>query len=174
MILAGPLVSPSQAPARVVIHHHPADAAAASRARELQERLSSEPDFDVEIQQVSALVSADNLRIFFESDRSKAESTVDLLSAGQIPIRDFSAYRPLPRPGTIELWLSGKPAAAAPAAPALPSDSPSASAPVSRSTPVANRQENSSAQSSAGRRSDAETLRLLLLQPGFPQAGSRN
>ena len=103
------------APVRLVIRHSEGDAAAESRARELRGRLEAHRKFDVEMQPVAESVSADNLRIFFESDRLEARITRDLIESGPIPIRDFSDLRPRPRSGTIELWLAATPSSGIPA-----------------------------------------------------------
>jgi len=95
-----------QLPARIVIHHHDGDAAAVARAYSLRDVLAARPGFNVEVRPVPALVSADNIRIFFEADRDTANAARDLVAGGTVPIRDFTDYRPLPRPGTIELWLA--------------------------------------------------------------------
>lgn len=113
VLVPRPQGSPGQGPVRVVIHHRTGDAAAVARARELQELLAADRGFNVEIRSVSVLVSADNIRIFFESDRQKARNTRDLVASGPIPIRNFSDYRPLPRPGTIEIWLAAMPSVSA-------------------------------------------------------------
>jgi len=95
-----------QSPARIVIHHHDGDAAAVARAYNVRDVLAARPGFNVEVRPVPALVSADNIRIFFEADRDTANAARDLVAGGIVPIRDFTDYRPLPRPGTIELWLA--------------------------------------------------------------------
>jgi hypothetical protein len=132
---AGTLPSPPRSPARIVIHHYTADAAAAARALALQARLTSQPEVEVEIRPVTAPVSADNIRVFFEADRVKAHSAMERLRSGPIPIRDFSDYRPLPRPGTIELWLAAPDSASGSAAAAVPQP-PSTSAAASSPAPA--------------------------------------
>ena len=95
--------------ARIVIHHHAGDVAGAARARELRGRLAARDGITVEIRAVPMRVSLDNMRIFFASDRRQARDARDLAGSGSMPIRDFSHYRPLPRPGTIEIWLASSP-----------------------------------------------------------------
>jgi hypothetical protein len=144
---------------RIVIHHLGADAAAEGRAREMKARLAAQGSWDVEVRPVPAPVSTDDLRIFFEADRQVALQTRDLLAAGTFSVRDFSHYRPLPRPGTIEIWLAATPPAKAiPAAPAAATIGRSASTGSGRRASIA-------AQTSGTGRFDKELLRLLLL-PG--------
>ena len=96
----------SQTPARIVIHSPAGDVAADARARALRTRLVANGGFYVELRYVTARVPADDIRIFFEGDRERAVSTRDLVADAGVPIRNFSDQRPLPRPGTIELWLA--------------------------------------------------------------------
>jgi hypothetical protein len=154
------------APVRLVIRHSEGDAAAESRARAVQGRLEAHRKFDVELQPVAESVSADNLRIFFESDRLEARITRDLIDGGPIPIRDFSDLRPRPRSGTIELWLAATPSSGVPApdATAIEIQRPSA-APAESTTTPPRRSEPASAPP-APARTVSETLRLLLLRPG--------
>ena len=96
----------AQVPARIVIHHYDGDAAALARALNMKEVLASRPGFTVEVRPVAARVSADNIRVFYETDRETAYAARNVVAGGTVPIRDFTDYRPLPRPGTIELWLA--------------------------------------------------------------------
>ena len=154
------------APVRLVIRHSEGDAVAERRARELQGRLEAHRKFDVEMHPVAESVSADNLRIFFESDRLEARITRDLLESGPIPIRDFSDLRPRPRSGTIELWLAATPSSGIPTPyPAAIEVQRPPATPAESATPAARRPEPAS-PSTAPARSVSETLRLLLLRPG--------
>jgi hypothetical protein len=92
---------------RVVLHFHAGHLEGAARARVLADRLLADPGTTVEIMAVERITTADNIRVFYESDRWRAEQTRDRIAAGAQTIRDFSDYRPQPRPGTIEVWLSG-------------------------------------------------------------------
>jgi hypothetical protein len=107
-VAARPTQASRQPWARIVIHHFGGDPAAGARARELKDLLAARTDFTVEVRSVASPVSADNIRIFFEADRENAYAARELLAAGPMPIRDFTDYRPLPRPGTIELWLASR------------------------------------------------------------------
>jgi hypothetical protein len=149
-----------------VIRHSEGDAAAQSRARQLQGRLEANRKFDVELQPVAESVAADNLRIFFESDRLEARITSELLDGGPIPIRDFSDVRPRPRAGTIELWLAAGPSSglAAPLPGATEVQRPSASPAESATSPT--RRSEPASPPPAPVRTGSETLRLLLLRPG--------
>jgi hypothetical protein len=93
---------------RIVIHHFDGDLAAGARAREVKDVLAARTGFNVEVRPVTAPVSADNIRIFFEADRENAYAARDLVATGSMPVRDFTDYRPSPRPGTIELWLASR------------------------------------------------------------------
>lgn len=143
---------PSPSAARIVIHHYARDAAAAARALALQARLTSLPEVEVEIKPVTMLIAADNIRVFFESDRPKAHRAIERLASGPIPIRNFSDYRPLPRPGTIELWLaatdSSSAAASLPETTPAPTSAPS-SAPTSAPTSAPNSGRTSAPASAA-------------------------
>jgi len=155
----------TEALVRVVIHHFKGDAGAEARARQLRERLEAHREFGVELRTVTASVKTDNLRIFFESDRSKALITRELLASGPVPIRDFTDYQPLPRAGTIELWLAATsyPGPAAPRALTTPPEVSKQSVGTTGGGASSGRQ--TGFRSSDSRRSESETLRLLLLQP---------
>ncbi len=94
-------------PTRVVLHFHASHLEGAARARALSDRLRADPGTIVEIRAVERITTADNIRVFFESDRWRAEQTRERIAADAQAIRDFSNYRPQPRPGTIEVWLAG-------------------------------------------------------------------
>lgn len=96
-----------QAIPRMVIHHQAGDQAATKRAAALARTLGSGRDIRVEVRSVPMNVPQDNIRIFFPADREEAARVRDIIDREAIPIRDFSHYRPLPRPGTIEVWLAG-------------------------------------------------------------------
>lgn len=96
---------------RVVIHHPASDDGSAARAQALAAQLAAERDWRVEIRRVPQAVSRDNIRVFFEADRAAARDARALVADEAMPIRDFSDYRPLPRPGTIEIWLAVPPSA---------------------------------------------------------------
>ncbi|MGF1552813.1 MAG: hypothetical protein ACFBWO_09960, partial [Paracoccaceae bacterium] len=94
------------APARVVVHY--ADGAL-GRAAVLAERLRGRLAGAVELRRVPARVSRANLRFFHSADRPLAERVSSLLAPEAPPgrVRDFTHYRPLPRRGTVEVWLPG-------------------------------------------------------------------
>ncbi len=56
---------------------------------------------------VGFTVSRTNLRYFHPEDRQAAEL---LAAAVGGKVRDFTNFRPSPKPGTIEIWLKGQPA----------------------------------------------------------------
>jgi len=158
-----PIVSTGAASVRIVIHHRGGDDTAEARARELHARLAARGKFDVELRPVTAPVAADHLRIFFESDRQTAQNTRELLASGPISIRDFSDYRPLPRPGTIELWLAATPSAGTTVSAA---SKPSIGTTGSTASTAPGRRAAFPSQPSETRRFDRETLRLLQLRQG--------
>ncbi|MGE0311253.1 MAG: hypothetical protein AB7P21_06495 [Lautropia sp.] len=97
---------------RFVFHHAAGDDAAAARSQALAERLAATSDAAVEVRAVPVPVSTDNIRVFFGRDRAPARAARRSLDMADAAIRDFSDYRPLPRPGTIELWIAAAPPAA--------------------------------------------------------------
>ncbi len=85
----------------VVIHHGPeAEEAAAALAA----RLAGGPFAHVELRRVGIEVGADQVRFFFEADAPLARDAAAAL--GGLTVRDFAAYRPSPRPKTLEVWLA--------------------------------------------------------------------
>jgi hypothetical protein len=95
---------PSAVGARVVIHHV-ARAAEADRVA----RLLPQGVVLAEIRSVRASPAAPDIRYFFAEDREAAERLAQALSrqaGARVPARNFSHFRPLPRPGTLELWLA--------------------------------------------------------------------
>lgn len=161
-IAADAAASIGSAPTRLVIHHHEGDAAAKARARELKAQFAAPGKLDVQLRPVTASVAADNLRIFFESDRRFAEHTIKPLLSGPISIRDFRHYRPLPRAGTIELWLAATASAVKrPAAPTKSSAGTTGDAPTSSGLGA----EDPSAPAPT-KEFDSQIRRLLLLQQG--------
>ncbi len=107
-----PAVAPTLA--RVVIHYTAGDSNALSRARELGRHLRAGDLATVELRQVPMRVSTDNVRYFFDADEDKARAVHSVVARWQkqpgapatVPISDFSHFRPLPRLGTIEIWLA--------------------------------------------------------------------
>ena len=94
--------------ARFVIHYQANQATAAMRARRLAEQLADAGGAEVELRTVALRVSLDNIRLFHENDRVHALEAGTRLGKGETALRDFSDYRPLPRPGTIEVWLASE------------------------------------------------------------------
>lgn len=90
-------------PARIVLQARPADASAAyDMAAQLR------PSFGpVETRLVPATPRAPSIRYFFPEDaRTARDLAATLASTGQAwRVQSFTTYRPLPRPGTIEVWI---------------------------------------------------------------------
>lgn len=98
-------------PVRVVIHYP-------DGVRPQAERLALDlgavlTHGGIELQGVQARVSRANLRYFHPGDRPLAERVGALLRSeapeamGTVTVRDFTHFRPSPRRGTVEVWLSG-------------------------------------------------------------------
>ena len=88
---------------RIVIHHPARTDAALRRAQALAATLPG-----AEIRAVRASPATPGVRFFFAADRDAAQALARVVraSAGaQVAVADFSHFRPLPRPGTLEIWL---------------------------------------------------------------------
>jgi hypothetical protein len=88
---------------RVFIHH-------VARAAEADRLARLLPDGVVlaEIRTVRATPAAPDIRYFFADDRDAAERLAQALSrqtGSRVPARNFLHFRPLPQPGTLEIWL---------------------------------------------------------------------
>ncbi len=63
-----------------------------------------------------------HMRFYHAADRPGAAAAAAALD---VPLRDFTDYRPSPRTGLVEVWVAGRPAAAAAAQPAPRDAAPS-------------------------------------------------
>lgn len=83
---------------RAFIHHAGSPAAAARLADRLPPGIAL-----AEIRPVRATPSAGDVRFFFAADRPAAQAMAQRLG---LRLRDMSHFRPLPQPGTLEVWLA--------------------------------------------------------------------
>lgn len=91
----------------VVVHH---GSGSADRARAVLDRLRTAGFNDIEAREVPFSITSTNVRYFFEPDRTEASRVMTAVAevGGNGPAgtpRDFTAYSPLPRHGTVEVWL---------------------------------------------------------------------
>ncbi|WP_138464497.1 hypothetical protein [Poseidonocella sp. HB161398] len=90
------------AAARVVIHH----AAGSEAPRALAGKLRQAGAGEVEIRKVGFPVRSPSVRYFRAGDREKAAAACRLsFGTCRDELADFTGYRPLPRAGTVEVWL---------------------------------------------------------------------
>lgn len=90
--------------ARIVIHY-PASAGPAA-SQDLARRLRNAGSGEVEIRRVPFQVSRQSVRFFHNSDRAVSEQVGALIRSGRrTDVADFTHYAPLPRNGTVEIWL---------------------------------------------------------------------
>jgi hypothetical protein len=104
------LPEPEPAPAqpvlaapRIVIHHLARPEAARHQAAALAADLPG-----AELRAVRASPTAPGVRYFFAADRAAAQALARAIAppvGGRVTVADFSHYRPLPRQGTLEIWL---------------------------------------------------------------------
>ncbi|MGG7566388.1 hypothetical protein ACQ5SO_09535 [Rhodovulum sp. DZ06] len=100
-----PQAAAAPAPLRVVIHHLRAEE---GRAAALARRLSGAAPGGVRLVAVGATPGRADIRVFHAADRAGAARIAALLPAARGP-RDFTAFRPAPRPGLVEIWLAPAP-----------------------------------------------------------------
>ena len=104
-----PVVVP---PTRVVIHHGD-DAESREVAQRLADQLRRANYGTVEIKAVPLKIGSASVRFFHAADRLAAQQLVNALGpflvwqgrAAPIAPIDFTDYRPLPSPGSLEIWL---------------------------------------------------------------------
>jgi hypothetical protein len=99
---------------RIFVHHRAGDAASAGLADRLAEELQRRGSGIVVIRSVPFGIGRPSVRYFHAGDRAAADALVQAAqavlgtgadAAPQAP-SDFTDYRPAPRPGTLEIWLS--------------------------------------------------------------------
>lgn len=110
-----PSAAPMAAP-RVVIHYSTGNASGASLAQSIAAALGSDRFGEPEIRAVPQTVATASIRYFHAADRDAAARLVAsvrplLAGAGRAapvtPI-DFTDFTPLPRPGTLEIWVPSR------------------------------------------------------------------
>lgn len=90
--------------ARVVIHR--SAWATARDAQALARRLRRSGAGEVEIRPVRLRLEKQSIRYFHAADRAVSETLGELVGRnGRGTVEDFTHYRPLPRRGTVEVWL---------------------------------------------------------------------
>jgi hypothetical protein len=114
--VAAPPAAPAPPMSRLVVHHAAADREAAALARQLAEQLERAGLGAAEVAPVPFAIGTTSVRYFHAADRPDADRLVAAIrpllawnrrAAPSTPI-DFTDFRPLPRPGTIEIWLPGR------------------------------------------------------------------
>ncbi len=97
----------------VFMHHVEMDDAYAQRMRGLAETLKAETFEVVDVSAVDFNINKTAVRYFFAEDADKATALLERIRVlnQDLDVRlidtpqDFSHFRPLPKPGTIEVWL---------------------------------------------------------------------
>ncbi|MDP5308475.1 hypothetical protein [Paracoccus spongiarum] len=90
--------------ARVVIHHPAQSGPKASR--DLARRLRAAGAGEVEIREVGFAIGRRDIRYFHASDRALSRQLDRLIGLRRnAAVSDFTHFRPLPRNGTVEVWL---------------------------------------------------------------------
>ncbi|HUG62079.1 MAG TPA: hypothetical protein VMP03_09545 [Methylomirabilota bacterium] len=101
----GPTFAPGHEP-RIVVHAP--RSALAEIAGPLTRALDTMTD-DVEMVGVDLALRASRVRYFYPEDRTAAQSVRRAVAATEgdwnVELSDFTHYRPLPRPGTVEVWI---------------------------------------------------------------------
>lgn len=104
---------PAVVPSTRVVIHHGGDAESREVAQRLADQLRRANYGTVEIKAVPFEIGSASVRFFRAEDRLAAQQLVNALgpfllwqgrAAPTAPI-DFTDYRPLPRPGSLEIWL---------------------------------------------------------------------
>lgn len=90
--------------ARVVIHH--SGSTGPERSLELAGHLRRAGFPQVEIRAVGFRVDKQSVRYFHHADQDVSQALGTLIGRdGQVDVADFTHFRPLPRTGTVEIWL---------------------------------------------------------------------
>jgi hypothetical protein len=117
---------------RLVLHF---PASAAADARRVEATLRSAGVEEVTLVPAAFAVSRANVRYYRPEYRALGHAVADIaerrLDGGPVEVRDFTAFRPQPSPGTLELWLAGTDEAPAPDLPASAAAAPAESGPAS-------------------------------------------
>ena len=107
---------PVEQAVRVIVHYSAADRDSSEVAGRLAEQLQRAGLGMSEARPVPFRIGATSVRYFRAEDRGRADRLVAAVqpflswngrAAPSTPI-DFTDFRPLPRPGTLEIWLPGR------------------------------------------------------------------
>ena len=93
---------------RVFVHYAEGGGSrAVARAERLADRVGDAGFAEVNLRSVPFAVETGSVRYFYAADRVFAERLIETLGGTETTWRltDFTTYRPLPRPGTLEVWL---------------------------------------------------------------------
>lgn len=99
-----PVIDPALAGTRVFVHAPPSVGRAG--AEEIVASLTNAGFPDVSRVSARESVAATNIRYFLAEDAATAQRLAAILGNGAVA-RDFTAFRPSPRSGTLEVWLAG-------------------------------------------------------------------
>ena len=99
-----PAIDPALAGTRVFVHAPPSVGRAG--AEEVVASLAAAGFPDVSRVSARDSVAGTNIRYFLPEDAAAADRLAAILGNGAIA-RDFTAFRPSPRGGTLEVWLTG-------------------------------------------------------------------
>ncbi len=103
-------------PLRIFVHHGAANSSGAALARELATDLKAAGAGYVEVKAVPFAVVTSSVRYFRADDRAAADQVMAAIrpvlagngrAVPSTPI-DFTDFRPLPRPGTVEIWVPAR------------------------------------------------------------------
>lgn len=102
-----PMISRTLAQARVVIHYP--ERGGYERSQELTRLLRAVGTAEVETRAVRFAVDRQSIRYFHAADRDVSGKIADLVGVagggGRETVSDFTTFRPIPRDGTVEIWL---------------------------------------------------------------------
>jgi hypothetical protein len=108
--------APIESGLRIVVHYTAADRDSGEVAGRLAQQLQRAGLGTSEARAVPFRIGATSIRYFHAEDRGRADRLVAAIkpflswnkgAAPSTPI-DFSDFRPLPQPGTLEIWLPGR------------------------------------------------------------------
>lgn len=101
------MISRTLAQARVVIHYP--ERGGYERSQELTRLLRAVGTAEVETRAVRFAVDRQSIRYFHAADRDVSGKIADLVGVagggGRETVSDFTTFRPIPRDGTVEIWL---------------------------------------------------------------------
>jgi hypothetical protein len=112
-VAAPPPSDQPSAPSRRIVVHHGGQPESRAVAEQLASQLVSADLGEVEVRAVPFDVATASVRYFFDEDRADAQRLTAAIGpflswhgrAAPNTAIGFTDYRPLPRQGTIEVWL---------------------------------------------------------------------